>query len=86
MVIKGREQLVSGHIPQLEGVVVAARGEGLAIGTKGHCPDPATMAFQGGQEFLTAHVLELEGSVVTARGQGLTIGTKGHGPDRAAMP
>ena len=75
-----------GDIPELEGVVATAGGEGLAIGTEGDGTDRAAMAFEGSQQFpgwRTSHSLRMFSP--TARGEGLAIGTKGHGIDQAAM-
>ena len=77
--------LLGGHIPELEGGVVTARGQRLAIGTEGHGRDRVAMAFEGSEQLPRGHIPELEGGVVTARGQGLAIGTEGHGSDRVAM-
>ena len=80
-----RNDLATLAVPLNNRVVVTARGQRFAIGTKGDGPDRAAMAFEGGQQLLSGDIPELECVVVTARGQGFAIGTKGHGLDRAAM-
>ena len=47
----------TGHIPQDDGLVVIARGQDLAIGTKGHACTLADMASEGlTQGLATGHI------------------------------
>jgi hypothetical protein len=70
---------------QFDCFVVTARGDCLAIGTKGYAIDPKAMPFES-LEFFTIDRPQFDGVVVTARGDRLAIGTKGNAKDSRAMP
>ena len=76
----------SGHIPQLDGLVPTAAGQGFAIGAKGHASHVPPMPAQTNFFFAAGHIPQLNGLVLTYAGQGFTIRAKGHASHAPLMP
>jgi hypothetical protein len=73
------DRLPGGGIPQPQSPVVTATKEALAIGAKGHRPDPIIMPGEGRADRLTGGgIPEPQSTVETATEEALAIGAKGH--------
>ena len=68
-------------VPELDGIVVAARCQGASVGAEGYGIDFIDMALQGAQELPRGRVPELDGIVAAARGESASVGAEGHGAD-----
>ena len=77
--------LVRREIPQLDGLVRACRGQGLAVRDKGHGANAIGVALEGGAFLAGGGIPELDGFVLAGGGQGLTVGGEGHGSDVISM-
>ena len=78
MPCQGSALLAGLRIPQLDGLILACRGQGLAVRGKGHRVNRAGMPGQGGALLAGLRIPQLDGLILACRGQGLAVRGKGH--------
>ena len=80
------DRVAGGHVPQPHRVIVAAAGQGLAVGAERHRPDGAGVAGEGAADRVAGgHVPQPHRAIVAAAGQGLAVRAERHREDRAGV-
>src|SRR5437762_3344690 len=72
---EGVDLLAGGRVPELDDVVVAAGGDGLAVRREGDGFDHLLVAFEGQPFLARRHVPDLDGLVAAAGDEALQIGS-----------
>src|SRR5262245_14967407 len=67
------------HVPELDCVVMAPRGQRLAVGAVRHGTDPVRMSLDGGLDLPCFDIPELDRLVPAPRGQRLAVRAESHG-------
>ncbi len=86
MVLQGVAEGAGGYIPEAYGVVAAAAGQGLRVGTEHHAVDLVRVALQCVAKGTCGCIPEAYGVVAAAAGQGLRVGAERHAQDPSRMP
>src|SRR5204863_374781 len=81
-----REWLPGGRVPELDGPIVAARGQGLPIGAERQCPDIGIVSLDGTEFPARGRVPEPHHLVLACGSQVAALGLKCDVEDRARMP
>src|SRR5215470_13098250 len=81
MAREGGVCLPGGHIPQLEGPVLAPRHDAAPVRAKRYTEDDVLMARKGGARLSRGYIPQLEGPVLAARHHTAPIRTKRHTAD-----
>src|SRR4051812_25573330 len=74
------------HVPQLDCLVSAPRGERLAVWAERHGHYPTLVSVEGGLLLSGLHVPQLGRAVTARRGQRLAVHTERHPPHRVRVP
>ena len=73
-------------VPELDGVVVAGRGQAAAVLAEGDGVDRPGVASVGRDLRARPRIPEPHGLIIAGRGQGKPVGTEGQAADRAVVP
>ena len=79
-------QLALGDVPQPDGLVVAGRGEGVAVGAEGDRVHRPSVAAESLKLLAGGEVPELDGVVVAPGRQGLAVRAEGQGVNLVLVP
>src|SRR5438034_968047 len=86
MPTQGVEFLASPRVPQLDRLVIARRGQHLAVRGKRHALDPFCLPAQGAEFLTRPRVPQLDRLVITRGGEQVAVCYKRHAPDDVRVP
>src|SRR5262249_6283342 len=90
--LEGENLLPRVRVPYLHRLVLAGRGDPLAVGAEAHAPDGAEMALERevllhGSRVPRCHLARGRcGPLPSSRGNAFAVGAEGHGLDIAGVP